>query len=91
MRHMVWIETAQLQTWGCSECGWTFTPSGPPIGTTMDEMMQNFERQRDKDCVLHVCAAHARPTNDPNNSRVSLNLPIDRMTRTPGIGINAKS
>jgi hypothetical protein len=88
---MVWIETAQMQTWGCSECGWTFTPSGPPIGNTMDEMMQNFERQRDRECGLHVCAANARRANDTNNSRASVNLPIDSVTRPQGIGINAKA
>ncbi len=91
MRHMIWIATARMETWGCSECTWTFKPSGPPVGNFLEEMIQNFEGQRDKDCALHVCAAHTRPMNNRDNSRVSLNLTMVPMTRIQAIGINAKA
>ena len=41
--------------WGCSECTWTFDPSGPPRGDSLDEMQENFEGQRDKEFASHVC------------------------------------
>ena len=91
MRHMVWIATARMETCGCSECTWTFKPSGPPVGNCMEEMIHNFEGQRDKDCALHVCAAHARPGNDQDSPRDPLNLAMGRMTRTQAIGMNAKA
>lgn len=53
MRKVIWIRSG---LWTCSECGWAFDPSGPPIGKTMDEMKENFERQRDKAFDAHVCA-----------------------------------
>jgi len=60
MRKMIWVKSAHSELCSCSRCAWSFKPSGPPHGTTLDEMMQNFERQRDKEFVSHVCAEHAR-------------------------------
>jgi len=37
-----------------------FRPSGPPLGSGLDEMKQNFERQRDKEYASHVCAQHPK-------------------------------
>jgi hypothetical protein len=59
-RKLVWIEQQRFRGFGCSECGWRFTSAGPPSGTTFDEMMRNFELQRDKEFALHVCADHPR-------------------------------
>ena len=59
-RKLVWIEGQRFLGWGCAECAWVFNPSGPPTGASLDEMTQNYERQRDKDFAAHVCAAHAR-------------------------------
>jgi len=47
-----------MEAWGCSQCGWTFSPSGPPLGSNLDEMKQNYERQRDKEHASHVCSEH---------------------------------
>jgi hypothetical protein len=58
-RKLVWIEQQRFRGFGCSECGWRFQPSGAPTGT-FDEMMRNFELQRDKEFTLHVCADHPR-------------------------------
>jgi hypothetical protein len=56
---MVWIEQPHLHGFGCSECAWVFKPSGP-LGGSLDEMMRNFELQRDKEFTLHVCADHPK-------------------------------
>jgi hypothetical protein len=61
MRKMIWIKNARTEAWGCSQCAWTYRPTGPPIGSGMDEMKQNFESQRDKEFATHVCAEHRVP------------------------------
>jgi len=63
MRQMIWIKTARIETWACSTCGWTFSPTGPPLGSDLEEMKQNFERHRDKEYASHVCAEHPRPSS----------------------------
>ena len=59
-RKLIWIEGSRFRGWGCSECHWRFDPSGPPTGNSVDEMMRNFELQRDKAFASHVCAEHRR-------------------------------
>lgn len=58
-RRLVWIERDRFRGFGCSECGWRFKPSGEPTGTTVDEMMRNFELLRDKEFASHVCGDHS--------------------------------
>ena len=67
-RRLVWIERDRFRGFGCSECGWRFNPSGEPTGTTFDEMMRNFELQRDTEFASHVCADHpdAKSTRSKN-------------------------
>jgi hypothetical protein len=60
MRKMIWVESARSAGWACSECAWTFNPWGPPRGDSLDEMKQDFERQRDKEFASHDCAQHPR-------------------------------
>jgi hypothetical protein len=58
---MVWIEQPDFHGFGCSECAWVFDPpSGTPTGKSFDQMMLNFESQRDKEFTLHVCADHPK-------------------------------
>jgi hypothetical protein len=71
MRQMVWIKTARMKAWTCSECAWTFNPSGPPRGSSLEEMKQNYERQRDKEYASHVCADHPRAKSATDDSRMS--------------------
>jgi hypothetical protein len=59
-RKLVWIEQLRFRGFGCSECAWVFNASGAPAGKSFDEMMRNFELQRDKEFALHVCADHRR-------------------------------
>jgi len=62
-RKLVWIDEIRFRGFGCSECAWVFNPSGSPTGNSFDEMMLNFELQRDKEFSSHVCADHPRNTN----------------------------
>ena len=62
-RKLVWIELKSFRGFSCSECGWRFKPSGAPEGKSFDEMMRNFELQRDKEFKSHVCADHAADEN----------------------------
>jgi hypothetical protein len=62
-RKLVWIELKRFRGFGCSECGWRFKSSGAPEGKSFDEMMRNFELQRDKEFDSHVCADHAAHKN----------------------------
>ena len=51
---------AQMEAWTCFACAWAFSPSGPPCGKSLEEMMQNYELQRDKEYACHVCTEHPR-------------------------------
>ena len=62
-RKLVWIELKHFRGFGCSECGWRFKPPGDPEGKSFDEMMRNFELQRDKEFESHVCADHPARKN----------------------------
>jgi len=57
-RELVWIEKQRFQGFGCSKCNWRFKSSGAPTGRSFDEMLRNFELQRDKEFASHVCADH---------------------------------
>ncbi len=57
-RKLVWIEQQRFRGWGYS--AWVFNPSGPPTGTSFDEMMRNFELQCDKEFTSHICADHSK-------------------------------
>jgi hypothetical protein len=59
-RELVWIEQERFRGFGCSTCRWRFKPSGAPTGKSFDEMMHNFELQRDKEFASHVCADHSK-------------------------------
>ena len=59
-RELVWIEQQRFRGFGCSECGWRFKPTGRPTGASFDELMRNFELQRDKEFTSHVCGEHSK-------------------------------
>jgi rubredoxin len=71
---LIWIEQPRFQGFGCAECGWRFEPSGAPAGTSFDQMMRNFELQRDRAFISHVCAITPKedyvPTGTPQRSKV---------------------
>jgi hypothetical protein len=53
---LVWIDEKRFRGFGCSECAWVFNPTG----NSFNEMMRNFELQRDREFSSHVCADHLR-------------------------------
>jgi hypothetical protein len=59
-RRLVWIDEKRFRGFGCSECAWVFNSSGSPTGRSFDEMMRNFELQRDREFSSHLCADHPR-------------------------------
>jgi hypothetical protein len=63
LRKLIWIDEPRFQGCGCSECAWTFSPSGPLTGDSLDEMKEIYERQRDNEFAIHVCAEHPRSKN----------------------------
>jgi hypothetical protein len=67
-RKLVWIEQERFRGFGCSECGWVFKSSGAPAGKSFDEMMRNFELQRDREFTLHACADHPRGKGTRNKN-----------------------
>jgi hypothetical protein len=58
LRKLVWVEEGRFHGFACSECSWRFEPSAAPAGKSFDEIMQNFELQRDKKFTSYVCADH---------------------------------
>jgi rubredoxin len=55
-RKLVRVEGQSFAGWGCSECGWVFNPSGPPVGESLDAMKRNFQLQLSDEFVSHACA-----------------------------------
>jgi hypothetical protein len=54
------VSVKRIEGWGCSRCAWIFTPSGPPLGYTIDEMKLNFVKYRDTEFTSHVCSKQLR-------------------------------
>jgi hypothetical protein len=59
-RKLMWIATETFNGFGCSECGWRFKPLGPLVGSSIGEMKQKFEAQRDEEFKAHVCAKYSK-------------------------------
>jgi hypothetical protein len=59
-RNLVWIEKQRFRGFGCSECDWRFKSPSALSGGSFEEMMRNFELQRDEEFASHVCADHPR-------------------------------
>jgi hypothetical protein len=62
-RKLVWIENANFEGFGCSECNWVFKPANAIVTESLDEMKRKYEAERDKEFSAHVCAQHRSPTN----------------------------
>jgi hypothetical protein len=59
-RELVWIEQERFRGFGCSECGWRFKLSSVATSASFDEMVRNFELQRDKEFTSHVCVDRSK-------------------------------
>ncbi len=71
-RQMVWIKTPRMEAWACFACAWSFQPSGPPVGDSLDEMMRNYELRRETEFASHVCAMRPKTVGTRNASTHSL-------------------
>jgi hypothetical protein len=60
VRILIWIEEPRFQGFGCSECAWAFNPSGPLVGNSLQEMKEYYQRRRDKEFAIHICAEHPK-------------------------------
>lgn len=69
MRSMIWVKSALMAGWACSECDWAFDDSGPPQGDSIDEMVRNFECARDKEFASHICTLHPRGTTGDRGTK----------------------
>jgi len=91
MRQMVWIKNAHVQGWGCSQCYWIFHPLGPPLGHGMDEMMKNYEHERDLEYLLHSCSANPKPEDDRELTRFPLIPKRNHILTGPAVKVAAKA
>jgi rubredoxin len=57
-RKLARVEGQSFRGWGCSECGWVFNPSGPPVGESLDAMKRNFQVQLSDEFASHDCARY---------------------------------
>jgi ribosomal protein L37AE/L43A len=64
-RKLVWVERPNFQGWACTQCAWTFNPSGPLVGESIDDMKTNYEEQRNTEFASHICAEHGRAKKNP--------------------------
>jgi rubredoxin len=59
-RQLITINRRSFEGWSCSNCEWIFRPSGPPVGKSLDEMKQNYQRQLSQEFAAHACSNHKR-------------------------------
>ena len=90
-RHLAWVETSNMEAWTCAACNWAFLPSGPPLGESLEEMMENYERQRDMEFSSHVCAQHPKQNAVRDRSNFSYPKTVERTTRTSAQSMSAKA
>jgi hypothetical protein len=60
MRKMIFVKSQRNESWACSDCAWVFNPLGPPLGNSLESMMRDFERQREKEFASHACAQYPK-------------------------------
>jgi hypothetical protein len=60
MRKLIWSGASTKVGWTCSECDWVLNPKDAPVGNTLREMEESFERSGAKAFEAHVCAEHPR-------------------------------
>jgi hypothetical protein len=71
-RNLILIATACFRGYGCSGCGWVFTPSGPLVGNTLEEMKRLYQNECDKEFREHACADHPRATGSGGSGRAAV-------------------
>jgi hypothetical protein len=59
-RDLIWIEQDRFEGWGCSACAWVFNSTGELPSKSFEELIHNFELQRDMAFKSHACTDHPR-------------------------------
>jgi hypothetical protein len=90
-RALVWVKTEQMEAWACAACTWAFLPSGPPLGKNIEEMIQNYELQRDKEFTSHACVQHPKHKAIQDRSSFSYQKTVECTTRTKAQSMSAKA
>jgi protein-arginine kinase activator protein McsA len=90
-RQMVWTKTPHMEAWTCFVCGWAFIPSGPPRGNSLEEMMSNYELQRDKEYASHVCTECPKLQNTLATSKFPAHQKLALSARAMSASMNAKA
>src|ERR1700687_2042533 len=63
-RNLVFVKKPNFEGFGCSECSWVFRPaSSALVGESLENMMDKFESERDKEFAAHSCEQRAKTTD----------------------------
>jgi hypothetical protein len=74
-RTLTWITETHFYGLGCSRCAWLFRPTGPPTGSSLAEMKENYMQHCNQEFAAHDCAEQPRaaktsaPVNQSSRSR----------------------
>ena len=78
-RTLTWISETHFHGLGCSRCAWLFRPTGPPTGSSLKEMKENYMRRCDEEFAKHICAEHPRAAK----TNVAVNRPAHTSISAP--------
>jgi hypothetical protein len=70
-RTLTWISETRFHGPACSRCAWLFRPTGPPTGSSLTEMKENYMRSCNEEFAAHVCAEHPRSARTKLQSGIS--------------------
>ena len=76
-RTLTWISETNFYGPGCSQCAWLFRPTGPPTGSSLQEMKENYMQYCNAEFAAHDCAAH------PRTAKTSVPVNQSRRSRSP--------
>jgi len=62
-RTLTWIREPHLHAPACSQCAWLFHPSGPPTGSSLEQMKENYMRSCNEEFAAHICARYPKAPN----------------------------
>jgi hypothetical protein len=90
-KRLVWVEATYMEAWTCSACAWAFLPTGPPMGDSLEEMIENYERLRDMEFSSHDCKQHPVRNAVLQHSSISYQKRIENTIRSVAQAMNAKA
>lgn len=76
---LTWISETHFHGLGCSRCAWLFRPTGPLMGSSLQEMKENYMQRCDQEFAKHVCNEH--PTGAKTNVSINRSAPTSNAGR----------